>query len=205
MDVKEVDDLLNRARRHPKRTAVLVVGAVLVAIVASFGSGYFSQLGSNLAGGTDLDGRVLLDRQVAEAELVDLALRSTFSPDAAANLRLLADAGLISDPAGAIRKLKVAPESSTRVSVLIASAEGTREPIELDGSQPARIAWQSKNATACRMLSPSGMSGTSLSGVMNIEPGHPWYPSPGSVRAISISCTDGTSIATDVVLFQRQA
>ncbi|MDO8565278.1 MAG: peptidoglycan-binding protein [bacterium] len=80
-------------------------------------------------------------------------------------------------------------------------AEGSDGPVNVTNGNSFSFSWTSTDATACQLTSPSGVSGTSVSGSDGpIAPGHPWYPAVGGSTTLTLDCTDGTVSTGDFVV-----
>lgn len=200
MEIRDIDDALRRAKKRPKHALQLaMLGVVAIAVIA-FLQAYFSSLGERAAtGNTGLEGYLLLNQTVAESELIKLALEGRLSPNAVDNLKMLANAGLIQHPGARIRSLPSSKPVAPGLSASITGPAGERV-VYLSRGEVGRYKWTSSGATACSILTPTGLSGISLAGVDDFSPEHPWYPPSGSVRALALDCTDGQSTAGDVLL-----
>jgi hypothetical protein len=117
--------------------------------------------------------------------------------NSAAVLALIALAGCFRHRVDVVHPTLEGPVS---VDVKVNGLDG---PLTADGS-PLILTWQSKNATECRMTSPTD-SGISLSGKSyRIASDHPFYPKRSQTIKVSITCGDGSLTATDSVLVRRQ-
>ncbi len=79
-------------------------------------------------------------------------------------------------------------------------ANGSDGPVNLNTGDTYTYSWSSSNATSCQMTSPI-TSGISTSGNSTpISSGDSFYPPAGGSITLTITCTNGTSNATDSVV-----
>ncbi|MBX4199160.1 peptidoglycan-binding protein [Candidatus Parcubacteria bacterium] len=89
---------------------------------------------------------------------------------------------------------------TTSAPTVDVKANGSDGPVTLSAGDTYVLTWNSANATACQM-NPPVMSGVSLSGTSTpIASGSPFYPAASSTVTITVTCTNGTSNATDSVV-----
>lgn len=123
-----------------------------------------------------VENHAVLDRAAIEKVLIDVAMRQGFTTDAIKNLKILVEAGVLSDPNGVIRALPDSP-SPDRIALAVRLRDpGGNAMIDLAHRRPVVLQWRSTGAMACGMETPSGRSGASLVGEMTLPHQPPLVP-----------------------------
>ncbi|MBX4181602.1 hypothetical protein KW807_01925, partial [Candidatus Parcubacteria bacterium] len=85
-------------------------------------------------------------------------------------------------------------------------ANGSDGPVTITIGESFTYSWNSVDATACQLTSPTGDSGIATSGTGGpIDPTHPWYPTIGNPTTLTLNCTDGANSTSDSVVINVAA
>lgn len=80
---------------------------------------------------------------------------------------------------------------------------GSKGVVSLEDRTGFTYTWSSPDATGCQLRSPTGISGITRIGMDGpILTGHPWYPAPGTVTVLSLTCTNGWAVGADSLVLR---